>query len=233
MTQALALYRLQEFELAIIEQRKRIKEIDVLLENNEIVQLAQEQQSQAQASYDEIRHRVKDLEIQIETLKNKHQSADALLYSGKVKNPKELQDIQHEVEALGRRNSELDEQLMELMIQRDTAEKVLNDANAELESITADWNSEHSDLMSEKSQLEKQSDGLMVERKEAVKDVDSATMKEYNSMRTSKSNRPVSVMIDGACSVCGIEQNNAIIKLVHAGDSLIKCQNCGRILVKL
>lgn len=232
MSQARALYHVQELELEIIDHRKRIKEIDIRLEDNEVVKNAEAEHQSAQETFDDIRLRVKDMEQQIEAVANKRKATETRLYSGNVKNPKELQDMQKEIESLTKRHAELDENLLLLIMERDEAKDMLELNEQELEKVKATWEAEHSDLLSEKSELEKKSEKLMADRKVSLKAVRDDAMKQYNSLRTSKSNRPVAVMENRTCSVCGIEQNSAIASAVNKDDSLVYCQNCGRILVR-
>jgi uncharacterized protein len=234
MSQARALYRVQEIELAVIERRKRIKEIDIQLEDNAVIQEAQSQLDDAQAHLDSILKQLKDVELQIEAVANKHKATETRLYSGTVKNPKELQDMGKQVESLIRRREHLDDKLLEVMVERDEATELHQLTDEEFQQISNTWEAEHAEQLAEKTQLTTESGNLMIERKKALLAVHPDAMKEYNSMRTAKSNRPVATLEDKtSCSACGIEQNNAIISAVKKDDSLVKCQNCGRILVRL
>ena len=88
-------------------------------------------------------------------------------------------------------------------------------------------------LLDEKDTLKAEADKLMADRKKAVQAIKPEAMKTYNSLRKSKANRPVAGLDEGACTVCGIEQNNAIISKINRDDSLVYCHNCGRILVRI
>ena len=230
MSQASALYRVQEIELAVIDRRIRIKEIDLELENNVAIQEAQSQLNDAQTNLDAVLKQVKDIEQQIETVVEKQKSTESRLYSGAVKNPKELQDMGKEIESLTRRRESLDNNLLEIMIERDEALEMHQLADEELKQVKETSEAGHKDLLDEKTKLTKESEKLMVQRKDALQSVHADALKEYNSLRNSKSNRPVAILENQACSACGIDQNNAIITAVNKGEGLIKCQNCGRIL---
>ena len=233
MSQARALYNVQEIELAIIERRNRIKEINEQIDDDERVQQAQSQLDSAQTQLDEILKRVKDIELQIETVANKRQTTEARLYSGNIKNPKELQDMEKEIESLTRRRAQLDDNLLEVMLERDEADELLQLATAEFDEISEAWKTEHAELLAEKQQLVSESENLMNDRKTALEAVQQDAMREYNSLRSAKANRPVATIENKSCKACGIEQNNAIISAVNKSDSLVKCHNCGRILVRL
>jgi len=74
---------------------------------------------------------------------------------------------------------------------------------------------------------------MMENRKKALNIVQPDALKEYNSLRASMANRPVAALREKSCTICGIEQNGGIISAVNKDDSLVKCQNCGRILVRV
>ena len=61
--------------------------------------------------WQEVEARLRDMELEIAAAVEKRQTAEQRLYSGEVQNPKELQDMQMEVEALARRKSVLDDEL--------------------------------------------------------------------------------------------------------------------------
>jgi len=232
MSQARALHRVQEIELSVIERTKRIKEINALLEDNEIVQEAQQEFDRAEEKLDTAAKAVKDMELQIEAVANKQKATETRLYSGNVTNPKELQDMQNEIASLTRRRGDLDDKLLELMVARDEAQAEFDQAEADLKSITEDWEAEHQDLLEEKETLTSESEKLMVDRKKALQAVEPSAMKIYNSLRKTKANRPVATVEGNTCTACGIEQNNAIISELNRDDKLVYCHNCGRILVR-
>jgi predicted nucleic acid-binding Zn-ribbon protein len=232
MSQARALLRVQEFELAINERTKRIKEINALLADDQVIQDAQNTFDQAQSELQSALKAFKDMELQIESVVNKQKATESRLYGGNVKNPKELQDMQNEVAALSRRHSELDDQLLELMVARDDAQDASNQADDMLKSVTSAWETEHQDLLDEKQTLLSEAEKILQDRKQAVKNVQPDAMKIYNSLRSPKANRPVAELVGKSCSICGIEQNNAIITSINQDNALVYCQSCGRILVR-
>src|SRR5258708_5024868 len=78
-------------------------------------------------SYDEITHAfhsssgsLKDTELELQGVEKKAKDFENKLYSGKVQNPKELQSMQEEIEALGRQRGRLDEQILTLMEEVET-----------------------------------------------------------------------------------------------------------------
>src|SRR5574337_1177363 len=103
MNQLQALYQLQVFESSLDTAKARVEEIETALKSDaEVLRCRHEYE----ACQERVRHTqaaVTDLELEIAALEAKHQEGEKLLYSGAIKNPKELQDLENEVSSLKRR----------------------------------------------------------------------------------------------------------------------------------
>lgn len=233
MSNVVALYRLQQLELDIIERAKRVKAINAQLEDDEALRESVAEQEAAQEEFRAAEARVRDMELEIDAVVEKRQGAEARLYSGEVTNPKELQDMQMEVEALTRRKSVLDDELLRLTSERDELRGKAEDADARCSEARELHELESKDLLQEKETLKKSVSQLLARRKDSVAAIPEQIFKTYNSMRTAKSNRPVAVLREKACTICGIEQTSIVITEINRGAGLVNCQNCGRILIRL
>lgn len=233
MSDVAALYRLQEIELDILERAKRIKAINAQLEDDAALREAEAENEERQAALEAAEARVRDMELEIAAAVDKRQSAETRLYSGEVANPKELQDMQMEVEALTRRKSVLDDELLKLSSERDDCRETAENAAARHNDAREEHERESKALLDEKETLTSSVNEMLAQRKTSVAAIPKQAFQTYNSMRTAKSNRPVAVLKDGACTICGIEQNYIVITAIKRGDDLVNCQNCGRILIRI
>lgn len=233
MSQARALHNVQVIELEIIKLSQRIKSINAELEDQEDLENAREAFAGVEERLKEGRALVNDVELQIQTVVDKRQATEERLYGGTVTNTKEMQDMQMEVEALTRRQTQLDEQLSLHNDERDAASAAHSEKEGLLETATMEYQARQEELLTEKTELKTIADGLLTDRRAALKQVQEPSLKLYKGMRAAKSNRPVSVLKDNACTICGIEQNHTVIVAINRGEQLVKCNTCGRILVKL
>jgi uncharacterized protein len=233
MTQAEALFQLQEIELGITRRQKRLHEIAAALENSEVVKTAQIHLEKAEKTLRPRRAKMRDLELEIQSNVEKAKTTEARLYSGTVKNTKELQDMEHEIEALKNWHGELENRLLEAMVEVEEAEAELTAVQKVLQSVTATWEHSHQDLLLEKAQLEQQVVDLKQQHKSALTQVTADNLKTYNSLKPRKNNQPVAPMNERTCTVCGIEQTSALAQEVRRGAVLVYCQGCERILVSL
>jgi predicted nucleic acid-binding Zn-ribbon protein len=231
MKQAEALYQLQQVDLQIVKQQKRLDEIAAQLGDRQPIDAAQLTVTQANQQIAPLRTQTRDLDLELKSVQQKAQQSEQQLYSGSVKNPKAMQEMQQEIEALKRRSNELEERLLDVMMQSDDAQTALDQAEAALTQTTQQWETAHEGLLQEQAQLQQSIQQLQQNRQEALKPVQPDSLKQYNALRPRKANQPVSVLKGVSCSVCGIEQTMNVVQAVQRGDQLIPCTNCGRILV--
>lgn len=233
MSQAEALYRLQEIELNLLRSQNRLKEVQAAIENDTALQTARQRVGADENTLSPLRAKMRNLELEIQSNTQKTQSTEERLYSGAVKNPKELQDMQQEIAALRSWHGELENRLLEAMVAVEEAEEALNASRDNLAVVQQRWETEHQDLILEKANLEQQIAALNTQRAKALARVTPENLKTYNALKPRKANQPIAVLQGQSCAVCGIEQTMAIVQDVRRGAALVSCLGCGRILVQL
>jgi predicted nucleic acid-binding Zn-ribbon protein len=233
MSQPEVLYRLQEVELDMLRTRNRLEEIGVALANDTVLQNAQAAVNQAGSHLNPLKARLKTLEHEIASNELKASTAEQQLYSGSIRNPKEMQEMQQEIEALKRWHSELENQILETMLAVEAAEAALQTAQSALEQTIRSQESEHAQLIQEQAELQKHLHAQSQRRAQILSEVQPENLKRYTAMKARKHNQPVAVMQGNTCSFCGVAQTIAIERAVRQGLELTLCSNCERILVSL
>lgn len=231
MSQPEALYRLQETDLNILRSQQRLSEIDHLLANDAVIQAANARLEAAHNTLNPLKSRLRSLEHDIVTNESKTRTTEQQLYSGAVKNPKEMQDMQQEIDSLKRWHGELENSLLETMLLVEEAEQQLQQAEADLAQVSAERGQEHKHLLEEQATLQAQLELFQQRRTQVLTEIAPENVKTYNSMKVRKHNQPVAVMHGNTCSFCGVAQTMAIEREVRQGVRLVLCSNCERILV--
>ncbi len=229
--QAEALYHLQEIDLQLLKLHKRLTEIDAILADDEAVAAAQARVKKAQSALPSLKTRAHDLELDMTGTLQKATAAEEQLYSGRVKNTKEMQDMQQEIAALRRRHGELEESLLELMMTIDDGESAVSDAETRLNQILDARKDTNRALIDEQEDLHRQVSRKQADRAVALKPVEPASLELYRQLQPKKRYQPVALMRGESCAGCGVQQNQAVIRQAQLGQSLVTCQNCGRILL--
>jgi predicted nucleic acid-binding Zn-ribbon protein len=228
--QAGLLYRLQSVDLEIARNRARLKEIDVILNNDETISLATQQLESAEKSLKPWQTRARELELEIKSVVEKSTSADADLYSGRITNPKALQEIQSEIEALRRRQGQLEDELLEAMLEVEGHQAEVAAASESLSAARATLASTQSDLLTEQQRLNAETAQSEERRKAMAAGIEPANLASYDKLRQRMRGQAVALLQNDGCSLCGVEQTMSNLQAVRSGRALVYCESCGRIL---
>ena len=232
MSEARILYEVQKIELDILERARRVKQIAAELAEGKELRAAAKAVSAAEAEATALQKQMRELERQTETVAAKRKATETRLYSGSVTSPKEMQDMQLEIESLTRRRDELDDDLLELMLERDEAEETTVAEKAALDTIQRRLKLRDAALNRERDKLNGEINQLREARKATAAGVSEAIFRVYGELRASKANRPVAELRDKVCGACGIRQDQSIVAALNSDAGLVNCGSCGRILCR-
>ncbi|MDP1714876.1 MAG: C4-type zinc ribbon domain-containing protein [Anaerolineales bacterium] len=230
MSASLGIYRLQQVDRQIDHARAQLDTIRKTLENDAELRAALSQVETTQTQNQRALHEMKNAEAGVDSQKIKIEQAEASLYGGSVKNPKELQDLQKDVASLKKYFATLEERQLETMLKAEAAESELQIAGTELEKIQARLGSEHGKLIQEQLTLSKQLERLTEEREAAHAPIESSLLQTYDGLRQQKRGVAVAEINDNACASCGTTLNASIQQNARSQKQLVNCPSCGRIL---
>ncbi len=139
MTSAGDLLALQEIDLNRDSRRALIADIDYRLVETEELIAARELVQTRESELASLQRRQRELEAGLTDMDAKVQPLETKLYSGSVRNPKELSALQHEVEGLKAKRGELDEEGLLNIDAVEAALKAAETARADLTRVEAAW----------------------------------------------------------------------------------------------
>lgn len=232
MNEALNLYRLQKLDTEIDRIKSRLAEIEEKISDDSRVKRAQKQLEKAKAQAKKLRIELNQIEDKVEAQRIKRKTTQAALFGGKIKNPKELQDLQMESEALKRYISQLEDNQLEAMIDYEAAENAESDASKALKQIKGTVAEENAALLGEKNKIEDDLERLIREKEAVLQSVSPKALSLYQNLRKSKHGVAVAAVSEGGCSICGQALTPADLQSIRASNKLVFCPNCGRILFK-
>lgn len=232
MTDGADLYRLQCLDSEGDEKQRRLTEIEAALGESETLKQARRTVESAEALVKKWTLRQRNLELETEGLADETSRSEQRLYSGAVKNPKELADLQAKVAALKRRRQKLDDDLLEAMIEREEAEAAHAQAQEHLDETQARWSTQQSDLMSERKSLQERLAQIEQARAALLPRIEASNLATYQALRHRKGGKAVVQMSDGVCEGCGVAVSSSLEWQLRQGE-LVTCGNCERIIVRL
>ena len=231
MSKAEPLYRLQLLDLDLDQARKQLAEVQQTMVANAAVNHATAELITAQRAHRHTATEVRSLELEYRTLEDKFKTDEGRLYTGNIHNPKEMIDLQREVEILKRKRSEMDEVLLTAMLVLEEhaeterrCKQALDEANRHWEEANVGQREIVAQLQDRISANEERRQAICI----AIPQADQIT---YLALRAKKPGGiAISPVKDSACSQCGEAPSSILLQQVRTGASLASCGGCGRIL---
>jgi predicted nucleic acid-binding Zn-ribbon protein len=222
MSLALLLYRLQQIDSRQRLVTTRLVSIQATIENNADLQSAAQRLEDAKSA----QHR----EFESANQRIKLELVESSLYSGRIQNPKELQDLQKEIAAFKRNLGSLEDQQLEMMMTLEACDIAADMAQKEYDSTQGKVISENATLKTELITLQKESESLNAQRLAVLPAIDATSLSLYDSLRQKRSGLAVSQVIENACDTCGSSLTPGLAQSVRTSNQLVICPMCGRIL---
>ena len=228
MSVAKQLYQLQEVDLEIESNERALKQkTSQLGESPEVVKVRTELASQCQ-HLEEFKRQQHSAEWEIDDLTSKINTLEQKLYDGRIKNPKELTSLQHEVDGLKAIRNQSEDKALEIMNQAELAEGHIATITNELKNLEADWQLQQQHLTTDIEQLETILSDLEQKRQLILAEIDPQTINLYQELKRQRGTA-VARVDQGMCRGCQISLPTSELQRAKSG-SLVRCSSCGRIL---
>jgi predicted nucleic acid-binding Zn-ribbon protein len=175
----------------------------------------------------------KDTELTLAGIDTKIKAATDKLYSGKVTSPRELEDLQAGIDALGRQKATLEDELLIHMEAAATADKAAKAAELDVAKITRAYRTLKDTNTKREAELLAEIKAMEPMRKPLVNSIaDKAVVKQYELIRERKGGAGAAFMTwDRTCTSCGMMVNGTTVNAVTDGLVLATCEHCSRILL--
>jgi predicted nucleic acid-binding Zn-ribbon protein len=230
MSRISQLFDLQQIDSSLDRRVARMRQIDEqMADSPELVAArAAKDESRAllttrQSALKRLTHDAEDVSIRLKTQEKR-------LYGGSIKNPKELSQVQEEVDHLKQRMKALDDTILEAMLEVEEAETLLANRSNELDKIDQDAKQFHAGLVEEKDKLTEQAKVLQVKRQRAIADIPWADLQAYERMRRARAGVAVAAVHQGLCGGCHVSVPAHVLRTARSSSEFTPCPSCGRIL---
>ncbi|MFC2011551.1 zinc ribbon domain-containing protein [Chloroflexota bacterium] len=222
------LYKLQEVDLELESDERTLNHITSQLGESKIVIEAQNKLDSKHQHLEELIRQQQSVEWEIDDISSKLTSVEKNLYGGRIRNPKELTDLQHEADLLKANLTKLEDKALGIMEQVEASTKSASSLDKKLNRLEAEWQGQQKKLSAELEQLQSEIANLKQKRQLLVKEIDPQTVEIYQELRK-KRGTAVARVEQGICYGCRISLPVSELQQVRTG-SLVRCGSCGRIL---
>lgn len=224
------LYQLQRVDSEWDERSQRLALVEESLGESGDVLRAREAVAETEGSLDKLRAQLRALDLEVSGFNDKLKKNQERLYSGRVRNPKELSGLQEEAAYLRRRTSELEDEQLELMIAIEEDEAELAERQARLRQIEATWRDDQTELRTKKEELEFRLAELEEERAGMRARLGASDLANYDDLRQQLGGTGVVCIKKGICQGCGVDVPTSMASAVARGEGVHYCPICNRLL---
>lgn len=209
-------------ELAEIEELQgrtaRLADDIVLLETEDS-DLAREQ-SKVDADVDQVRARM--------------QRDQQRLDGGQVGSPKELENLQSEIESLHRRQGELEDVELEVMERREAVQGRLDELRQQREQATVTLGETEQRRNTTWTEIDAEADKTSTQRAELSGSLPTELVDLYEKIRGSSAGVGAAALHRGRCEGCHLQLNTTDLNRIREADAdeVLRCEECRRILVR-
>ena len=227
---------LQLLDSEVMQAKTKLKslpEIEQLLHIDKRITSANEELAQVKVEANQLTLELRRGEVDVETVTDRIKKDEARLASGNA-TPKELEQTQHEIQTLKKRQLALEEIELEIMVRSEAVterSKVLSTDLESLETLKAEINQRLTAATNEINSviLAKQKDRGVV----AVK-IEKALLDLYEKIRSS-SGIGAAALVGNKCNGCNLAINAVEMQRIKTlpVDEVLRCEECRRILVRI
>jgi uncharacterized protein len=173
-------------------------------------------------------------EADVEQVRTRIERDRARLDAGQVSSPRELENLQSEIESLHRRQSDLEEVVLDVMERQESAQGRQQAARGERTQVGADAAVAIAGRDAALAEIGEQA-GKAADRRAAVLADEPADLVDlYERLRAQHAGVGAAALRRGRCEGCHLSLNDADLRAIRgaAADEVLRCEECRRILVR-
>lgn len=185
-------------------------------------------------SLEDLDAQIAKLESEVDTVRQREDRDRGLLDSGAVGDPKQLEELQHELGTLERRQASLEDSLLEVMERREQIAAEQAREQTALAAVEADLAAARQARDAVLAEVEQTRTDTAARRGQAAAAIDGELLATYERQRAS-SGVGAGRLLGGRCGACRIELDRGELARISAAaeDEVLRCGECGAILLRL
>lgn len=206
-------------EIKVLEERRSAIADDVVRAETEDSDLGREQTK---------------VDIDVEQVRARMARDQQRLDSGQVGSPKELENLQSEIESLHRRQTELEDAELDVMEQRELVQATLKALQGELSTVETGLTDAAGRRDATLAEIAAEAEKTAAQRAEVATTLPGELLTLYTKLRESSGGVGAAALRRGRCEGCHLQLNTTDLNRLRDADpeEVVRCEECRRILVR-
>lgn len=177
-----------------------------------------------------LKSQIKDTRSELNSSRNRHESLQERLYSGKVNNPKEVEAIESEIASLKQIETDAEAKLARLQTELEPIEAEANKHEDRVKEFQKEIIGDRRKAVAQHERIKEEHQKLVVQRPKTSKSVPPVLLNQYEALRKRLDGIAMAVVTDDdRCGFCGVKIPAQAIEALRS-DRLTQCEGCRRIL---
>jgi len=228
---------LQSLDNEIMQANTKLKtlpEIEQLLHIDKRIITATDELAVVKSEADQIALELRRGEVDVLTVTDRIKKDEARLASGNA-TPKELEQLQHEITSLKKRQESLEEIELEIMIRSDGIKSRSNTLSTDLASLQTLKDEISGRLKSATDEINKVIADKNTARNQVAKQMEKPLRELYEKIRANGGGVGAAALVGDKCNGCNLAINAVEMERIKSlsKDELLRCEECRRILVRI
>jgi hypothetical protein len=174
------------------------------------------------------------VDADVEMVRSRTQRDQQRLDSGQVGSPRELENLQSEIQSLHKRQSDLEDAELEVMEQREEIEGRLTSLRTEQEQVSSSLDQAVRRRDSTWEEIDAEAEKATAQRAELAAMLPDDLLALYEKLRSSSGGVGAAALHRGRCEGCHLQLNTTDLNHLRdaPADDVVRCEECRRILVR-
>jgi len=174
------------------------------------------------------------LEADIDLVRSRMQKDQQRLDAGQVSSPRELENLQSEIESLKRRQGDLEDDELEIMEKREVVQSRLQELRDERERLVVELNDAEQRRDVAFAEIDAEREKTTQQRDELAATLPADLLALYDKVRGSSAGVGAAALHRGRCEGCHLQLNTTDLNRLREApeDEVLRCEECRRILVR-
>lgn len=188
----------------------------------------------ARIAVDDLTVEQKKIDADVEAVKTRRTRDRDRMDQGLITNPKDLERMQHELQSLERRISSLEDEELEVMAALEDAQRDLDALAAQVAEADEQLAALEATRDAKLGEIDAELSTVVAERDPVAAGLPADLVALYEKLRTQKGGVGAAELKQRRCTGCQLGIDNAELAVIAASpdDTVIRCEECSRILVR-